>query len=389
MVRKKRATPETVESALRQLDERFMADVAAGVYRSGELLPGVRKLAAHYGTSFPVGYRYYRLLESRGRILALPRKGMVLLDAHNGESALPAERLRRDGIAVVGWLECEHPEARFNFNYTTLCTVEEECRKAGIPMRFYNLHRPGGGLDFRVSPEVIDAINANHHAGAIVLPDQVASDPELLRLEGPRVGLGKTLLEQTIDVDETGDGDIATQHLLELGHTRIILLGYDCDTSWMRDREAGYRRTMRKAGLEPAIRRFPYDQYRLRTDLPPRLEALLPELKQEFSAALCASDEPGRIILDYERRNPDLPPWAIVTFGDYNEYRSWNMTSLRTPDTVQALTGFEQLCGRILHPDMKFASIRVTGNLYVRDTSHPFLRSQPSTKEYIENEESN
>ncbi len=62
---------EEVATALtRQID--------AGVYRPGDRLPGVRKLAAQQGVSVSTAVEAYRWLEDRGRIEARPRSGFYV-----------------------------------------------------------------------------------------------------------------------------------------------------------------------------------------------------------------------------------------------------------------------------------------------------------------------
>jgi DNA-binding LacI/PurR family transcriptional regulator len=58
----------------------------------------------------------------------------------------------------------------------------------------------------------------------------------------------------SIAVDDVAGGELATRHLVELGHRRVALIG---DTppefrfDWSRDRTRGYERALAQAGIEP------------------------------------------------------------------------------------------------------------------------------------------
>lgn len=56
----------------------------------------------------------------------------------------------------------------------------------------------------------------------------------------------------TIDCDSFGGARSATQHLIELGHTRIAFLGGRRELDSSQSREAGFREAMRLAGIEVA-----------------------------------------------------------------------------------------------------------------------------------------
>ena len=57
----------------------------------------------------------------------------------------------------------------------------------------------------------------------------------------------------SIAVDDVGGGEVATRHLVELGHRRIALIGDpppEFRFEWSRDRTRGYERALRQAGIE-------------------------------------------------------------------------------------------------------------------------------------------
>jgi LacI family transcriptional regulator, galactose operon repressor len=80
-----------------------------------------------------------------------------------------------------------------------------------------------------VTPTVIDV----HYGAPIVAVDQHTGPTDL----------------PTVDADNLRGGELATRHLLELGHRRIGLLGGRSDLESARQREAGYRRALADAGV--------------------------------------------------------------------------------------------------------------------------------------------
>ena len=55
-----------------------------------------------------------------------------------------------------------------------------------------------------------------------------------------------------IEVDHAAGGELATAHLLELGHARVACIGGPANLLPSRQREAGWRRALAKAAVEPA-----------------------------------------------------------------------------------------------------------------------------------------
>lgn len=64
-------------------------------------------------------------------------------------------------------------------------------------------------------------------------------------------------MSPTVVPDEVGIGAIATQHLVDVGHTRIVHLTVDEEAPAVGGRERGYCDVMRHAGLESVIVRVP------------------------------------------------------------------------------------------------------------------------------------
>lgn len=94
-------------------------------------------------------------------------------------------------------------------------------------------------------------------ADGLLVVSTLPPDPEVERIRAARMpcvlvdGVHPSL--PSIAVDDVAGGEMATRHLIELGHRRIAHIG---DTppefrfEWSRDRTRGYEQALRRAGIE-------------------------------------------------------------------------------------------------------------------------------------------
>jgi DNA-binding LacI/PurR family transcriptional regulator len=111
---------------------------------------------------------------------------------------------------------------------------------------------------------VYKRILGGHHADGFILTDLRSSDPRLDYLSArryPHVLFGRPAEELRdarrypypwVEVDNRTGARVGTEHLLGLGHRRIAFIGGGDTRFWERDRRAGYRDALEKAGI-------PYD----------------------------------------------------------------------------------------------------------------------------------
>ncbi|MGG7674384.1 FadR/GntR family transcriptional regulator [Pseudomonas sp. WC2] len=77
--------------------EKLRAALARGQWRSGDMLPGQRELAEQLGISRPSLREAVIVLETLGLVRSMPGKGVVVLDAHIGDS-----QSHDSAVAVAG-----------------------------------------------------------------------------------------------------------------------------------------------------------------------------------------------------------------------------------------------------------------------------------------------
>lgn len=131
--------------------------------------------------------------------------------------------------------------------------VEGVLRRAGYDMLLYNLGDPAGRAAF------FDRMPVRKRVDAVLVASLVLEDHEVEALEGLDCPVGLLGLERpgfvSTRVDDVAGARTAVQHLIDLGHRRIGLIGGDTDDP-MRftpplHRQDGYRDALAAADIEP------------------------------------------------------------------------------------------------------------------------------------------
>ncbi|HEY3551139.1 MAG TPA: LacI family DNA-binding transcriptional regulator [Gaiellaceae bacterium] len=161
----------------------------------------------------------------------------------------------------------------------------------------------------------------------------------------------------SIAVDDVAGGEIATRHLLELGHRRIALVGDpppEFRFDWSRDRTRGYERALAAAGIEAR------DAYvREGTRLPHVARAIATELlslPERPTAVFAASDTQAIGVLEAARGlGIDVPrELSVVGFDDVEVAAYVGLTTVRQPLLESGRRGakllLDVLAGRTVAP---------------------------------------
>lgn len=150
----------------------------------------------------------------------------------------------------------------------------------------------------------------------------------------------------TVGVDQVAGATLATQHLLDLGHTAIVHVGGPMDWTESRARLQGYEQTMENAGLRP-LRPLVGD-WTARTG---HLAGVEIAGRPEISAVFAANDQMAlgilRALFEAGRRVPE--DVSVVGFDDNPEapYLIPPLTSVRQDFTALGVRAIEVLRGAI------------------------------------------
>jgi len=233
------------------------------------------------------------------------------------------------------------------------------------------------------SPELqlsyLKLLIAHQVDGAILTSMMLGTDHESvtqLLQRTPIVQVNRTaadLQTDTVQLDNVRAGELATQHLIDLGHRRIGYIGGNPDTSTNRNRLLGFEHALRTADLpvdEELVRHGQFTHasgYALAT-------AMLAAQAERPTALVCGDDEVAMGVMDAVAdsglRIPD--DVAVVGFDDVPvaALRSIGLTTVRQPAAEMGRRAVEMLIARMESDEPREpVDILLRPKLVVRRTS--------------------
>src|SRR5437899_937809 len=178
----------------------------------------------------------------------------------------------------------------------------------------------------------------------------------------------------SIAVDDVAGGEIATRHLVELGHRRVALIGDpppEFRFDWSRDRTRGYERALAAAGIQVRD-----DYVREGTRLPHVARAIAAELlslPERPTAVFAASDTQAIGVLEAARAlGIDVPgELSVIGFDDIEAAGYVGLTTVRQPLVESGRPGarlpLDVLTPRAVEPLRELLPL----DLVVRSTTGP------------------
>ncbi len=178
----------------------------------------------------------------------------------------------------------------------------------------------------------------------------------------------------SIGVDDVAGGELATRHLLELGHRRVALIGDpppEFRYAWSRDRTRGYERALAAGGIE-----LRGEYVREGTRLPHVATAVAAELlslPERPTAIFAASDTQAIGVLEAARSLGIRVPeeLSVIGFDDIEVSAYVGLTTVRQPLLESGRRGarilLEALGGQALEPLRELLPLE----LVVRSTTGP------------------
>lgn len=224
----------------RQVKDFILGQIHKGVYASGEVIPAERELAEKLGVS-----RY----TVRRAIQELVGEGILY-------------RVQGNGTFVHEHKRSTHPRSRNIGIVLPFCDAEMEMlllngMQRALRETKYSMTLLVSNNDSEKELEEIRHLRNEHVSGLIIMPSQEPRGGSAA-YELKRDGFPFVLVDRRVPGVETDcvmsdniqGGALATGHLLDLGHERVVFVKHESDqTSSMKDRFAGYQQALSTRGL--------------------------------------------------------------------------------------------------------------------------------------------
>ncbi|WP_345751517.1 LacI family DNA-binding transcriptional regulator [Microbacterium rhizophilus] len=233
-----------------------------------------------------------RALSGRGHVSAAARERVLAAAGELGyvvsqaASSLASGRTRNVGI-VLPFL------SRWYFT-TVLEGAQQRLMRSGYDVTLYNLAGDGGERR-----TVFEHFLLRQRVDAVIAVSLELTEPEVARLHElrkPLVGVGGPIPGvRTLAIDDVAVAELATEHLIGLGHTRIGLIGgdvaSDADFHLPTKRRQGWEVAMRDAGLPISEHRIANADFTVQGGYRAAKQLLGAPLRDRPSAIFAASDE--------------------------------------------------------------------------------------------------
>jgi len=181
----------------------------------------------------------------------------------------------------------------------------------------------------------------------------------------------------SVDVDNLKGGELATQHLISLGHKKIGIILASLDMKESKDRLAGYKQAHSKAGLEVDENHIKVADYQYKAGYTAMMEWI--EGGSGITAVFCASDTIAMgAILAANKMGKSVPgDYSIVGFDDlsFAEYMHPPLTTIRQPIFEKGKRAAELLINEIEGDEYEPAMINLEPELVVRESCGPLAKS--------------
>ena len=287
----------------------------------------------------------------------------TVIDGLGYESSLVARSLRSHHTNVLGILVAEFEP----FSTEILKGTSSAIAGTGYELLAYS---GGGGSRPGWEHRYLSRLSGTLIDGAIlVTPTVVAADSSVPVIAiDPHLG---PMGSPTIDADNFAGARSAVQHLLDLGHRRIALIGGRVDLESARLREDGYRSALADAGVEVDPDLMRVGDYRREATVAPALELL--DREDRPTAVFAANDLSAFGVMDAARSlGLDVPrDLSVVGFDNIPEsaLTSPPLTTVSQPLQQMGATAIEMLVGLLRGTPADPSHVRLPTQLVVRGTT--------------------
>lgn len=340
-----------------QVAQHLRHQIERGELRPGDRLPSITEMCNQHGVSRPVVERIHSVLEQDGLVVRKPNRGIFVA------SARPSKRT--NVIGITGWGVQQQPSTWY---WTSLVEgIQEVANRAGQHIML---------LDPQLS-------RVNELVDGVLLTDLPAEEQSRrLPADFPCVSILHPVRGRaSVLADDYCAGQLATEHLLELGHRRIACI--DIPEHISRRRLAAYRDTLESAGIIPDMRWVrPFGVLDAPTpNFEERGQAIMAQwLRDDWqelgcTAILAQNDLVAKGVMKALQAEGIHVPRSVSVIGfdssEFCEHLSPRLTSVAIPLREMGALGMELLLRQIEGEPVLAANTALPPRLDVRESTGP------------------
>ena len=340
--RKKRLTATAVMQLQTLCRERLLADLLAQDANPGEPVAGERILSQRYDIPLSVVRSALAELKDEGIIVSAPRSGMRLA----AKPKIPRSLINAN-FAFIGYLQENNPYARTTRPAVICSGLERVLNEQGGKIQFFNVW---GVKDFQSIADEI--IKRKVDAILYIENSHTSSRKELQILSGigiPMIAIEtETALCDNICFDNVQIGQLAANHILELGHRDVCVLGFP-EYKWSNIRVQSIRSEFLKRGAKkPHFYDFSYRPKAA------EVNEFIHSKGSSYSACIAVNDQLGCLVLSAARAYGILVPedLSIIGVDDRLDKRHLNLTTIQLSDMELGRAAYMLLKEAFLNPQV-------------------------------------
>jgi GntR family transcriptional regulator, arabinose operon transcriptional repressor len=353
-----------------QIIETLEQRILNGFYKPNEQFPTENQLSVEFDVSRGTMRKALHILETQGVLSRVAGKGTFVntLEIINNTEQIPPTNLI--GIAI--------PHRSDQLSSNILNGVERVIRDKGYGLVYTNLEN-----HIDTEKEQIIRLKAQRVAGIILFPLAVVGEAQMMcNLIGstPLVMVDRELTDpcgSVVMADHYSGAYTAVKHLLELGHSRIVVITHPSLASSVKERIRGYEQAMRDANLLPFAPILLLDQgnHPLGTlpaynDEEMKWVDHMLSIPEHPTAAFCINDNLAtgvmRLALSKGLRIPE--DFALVSFDNsqFAQFTPVPLSSIEQNAVEMGVKAAELLLRKITNPLEKEQKILLPTHLVVR-----------------------
>lgn len=310
-------------------------------------------------------------LETRARVVEAAKSlGYLGKETQNGA----VEQVGMVGMLVkksYGLSEAVNP-----FYSHVQAGVESECRRRGLSLMFSNIE-----VDQRNRPMTLPAMLFDPRIDGLVIIGTLIDDAVgFIQRKADRAivlidGYAPKMQHDAVLIDNCQGMMGLVQHLIDLGHRRIGLVGWEPETAFsIQERMEGYCTALRENGISETY----IEETRLEREAGyAGAQRLLKRAPQVTALVGCNDDTAIGALYGARDLGLNIPgDVSVAGFDDIDLAREIApaLTTVRVPKSWMGVMGVRFLLDRVSYPEQPRVSVRLATDLVIRDSSGVMLQ---------------